>query len=261
VLRARQGDDGAVSGEGGGHLRGDGEAGSGGDQREDGAEVVGLEDGGHLDIAGGAGVLAGGEHVVAEAVTFFEKEETFAEEVEVGVFDFGREAGGEAMVAGSDEDEGVAHEERTDDVAGLKAFNEALGEVFGELEFDVGVLVEEVGEARGDEIREDGGDDADAEGASDVGGEVADGGGGLAGLVEDLLRVGEEAVAGVGEADGAALAGEELSAEGLLEAADLLREGGLGDAFLLGGFGEAAGFDDGAEVAELVEFHKAVVSG
>jgi hypothetical protein len=74
--------------------------------------------------------------------------------------------------------------------------------------------------------------------------------------VEDLLRVGEEAVAGVGEADGAALAGEEFSAEGLLKAADLLREGGLGDAFLLGGLGEAAGFDDGAEVAKLVEFHR-----
>lgn len=152
--------------------------------------MVGLEDGGHLEISGGAGVLASGEHVVAEAVTFFEEEEAFAEEVEVGIFDFGREAGGEAVVAWSNEDEGVAHEERADDVAmmegqrdddeievaGLKAFHEALGEVFGELEFDVGVLLEEVGEARSNEIREDGGDDADAEGAADVGGEVADGG-------------------------------------------------------------------------------------
>ena len=79
VLRARQREDGTAFGEGCGHLRSDGDAGSGGDEWEDCAEVVGLEDRGSFC----AGVLAGGEHVVAEAVALLEEHEALVGEIDV----------------------------------------------------------------------------------------------------------------------------------------------------------------------------------
>jgi hypothetical protein len=224
--------------------------------------VVGLEDGGHLSAA----VLAGGEHVVAEAVAVFEQHQLFAEEIEAVLVEWS----GETVVFGGDEDERVSKESAADDVAmmqrkrdddevefgGLQAVDEALGDVFGEADINVGVLLLESRQIGCNEVREDCGNDADAEGTADIGGELADLRGGLFGLTENLLRERIEAIASMGEADGSSLPGEELGTEGEFEAADLLRERRLRDADLLGCFGEAAGLDDSAEVAELVEFHR-----
>jgi len=74
-------------------------------------------------------------------------------------------------------------------------------------------------------------------------------------FAEDGAGAREKSFAGVGEADGAAEAVKETGAEFGFEFEDLLGERGLGDVGMFGGAGEAAGVGDGAEVAELVEFH------
>ena len=167
------------------------------------------------------------------------------------------------MAFRGDEDEWVFEQRTADDVAvcerqadddeievaGLELRDEIVGEVFGEENLDVGKLAREVRQAWRDEVRQHSGDDADAEWAAGVGFEVTDFGGGALGFVQDALGGREECSARVGEAHCPALTCEELCAEGLFKAADLLREGRLGDALLLGGFGEAAGVGDGAEVA------------
>jgi hypothetical protein len=86
-----------------------------------------------------------------------------------------------------------------------------------------------------------------------------------AGLVEVLLDVAESAagaleedLAGAGEADGAGGASEEGVAEDILELADLLGEGWLGEVEALGGATEVELFGDGYEVAQVAEFDVAI---
>ena len=74
-------------------------------------------------------------------------------------------------------------------------------------------------------------------------------------FAEDGASAGEKGFADFGEADGAAEAIEQADAEFGFEFEDLLRERRLGDVRMFGGSREAAGGGDGAEVAELVEFH------
>ena len=67
--------------------------------------------------------------------------------------------------------------------------------------------------------------------------------------------MGIENRAGVRETGGAALADKYIGAHGLLEPANLLRERGLRDPFLLCGFGEAACLHNSAEIADLMKLH------
>ena len=106
-----------------------------------------------------------------------------------------------------------------------------------------------------DQVGQDRRNHADAQRAANVGGEMAHLRGGLLGLVQDLLREGIEAVAGVGEPHRPALARKQLRAERLLEAANLLRERGLRDTLQLRRLGEAAGLDHRTEIAELMNLH------
>jgi hypothetical protein len=69
----------------------------------------------------------------------------------------------------------------------------------------------------------------------------------------------EEGLADFGEAYGATEAIEQAGAEFVFELANLLGERGLGNVRLAGGAAEAAGIDDGAEVAELMKFHEVFV--
>jgi hypothetical protein len=78
--------------------------------------------------------------------------------------------------------------------------------------------------------------------------------------VQDGTSAGEKGFAQIGEADGAAESVEEAAAEFGFELLDLLRERGLRDVAFFRGPGERGGVGDGAEVAELVEFHKRAVS-
>jgi hypothetical protein len=107
------------------------------------------------------------------------------------------------------------------------------------------------------EVRRDGGNDADSDGAATgifLIGEIAAGG---FEFTENGACPGKEGFARFREADRATEPIEEACAELVFELADLLGERGLGDMSKASGAAEAAGIDDGAEVAELVEFHGA----
>jgi len=67
---------------------------------------------------------------------------------------------------------------------------------------------------------------------------------------------GRNVLAVLGEPNGAAQAVEEAGAELVFQLENLLRKRRLGNVRLFGGAAERAGLGHGAEVAELVEFHK-----
>ena len=72
---------------------------------------------------------------------------------------------------------------------------------------------------------------------------------------EDLAGAGKKSFSQIGEADGAAEAVEKARAELVFEFEYLLGKRWLGDVGLFGRAAEGAGFGNGAEVAELVQFH------
>jgi hypothetical protein len=74
-------------------------------------------------------------------------------------------------------------------------------------------------------------------------------------LGQHALRVAEDHAAFVGELDAAARAAEDLDAELVLEPADLLRDGGLGEKQLVAGLGEGPVAGDGGDRSKLTEFH------
>jgi hypothetical protein len=136
-----------------------------------------------------------------------------------------------------------------------EAFKKNRGDFFGDGEMDLGEFAGESGEARGEPIGSNGGNGAEDDGTGfglETLGEFVFGAGEF---VENGTRAGEEGFAEIGEADGAAEAVEEAAAEFGFEFLDLLGEGGLGDVAFFGGTGEGRSVGDGAEVAELVEFH------
>jgi hypothetical protein len=139
--------------------------------------------------------------------------------------------------------------------AGAEALEKNRSDFFGDGEMDFGKFAREGGEARWKPIGSDGGNSADDDGSGfglQTFGEFVLGAGKF---VEDGASAGEEGFAEVGEADGAAEAVEETATELGFELEDLLGERGLRDVAFFGGPGEGAGVGDGAEVAELVEFH------
>jgi len=139
--------------------------------------------------------------------------------------------------------------------ASAEAIEQNRGDFLGDGEMDLGKFAREGGKALCKPIRRDGGDGSDDHRAGfglQTFGEFVLGAGEF---VEDGAGTREESAAEVGEANGAAEAIEEAAAEFGFELLDLLRERGLRDMAFFGGSGEGASVGDGAEVAELVEFH------
>ena len=146
------------------------------------------------------------------------------------------------------------------DASGAETFEKDRSDFLDDGDFGFGKFSGEFGQVLRKEIRGDRGNDADddraAQGVSLLR-EVTAGGFEFA---EDRAGAGKKGLPDFGEADGAAEAVEEAGAEFVFELADLLRERRLRDVRLAGGTTEAAGIDDGAEVAELVKFHRKAIS-
>jgi hypothetical protein len=99
-----------------------------------------------------------------------------------------------------------------------------------------------------------GADEPDAQEAGLAAADAAGFGEVLLDVLEGAAGALEEDLSGAGEADGAGGASEEGVAEELLELADLLGEGWLGEVEALGGATEVELFGDGYEVTEVAEF-------
>lgn len=139
-----------------------------------------------------------------------------------------------------------------------KAFKKDGSDFFDDGNFSFWEFPRELGQMRWEEIWGDGRNDTNRNGAAHgvfLLGKIAAGGFEFA---EDGAGAGKKRLADFGEAHGTAEAVEEASAEFVFEFADLLGERGLRDVGLAGGAAEAAGVDNGAEVAELVEFHERI---
>ena len=72
-------------------------------------------------------------------------------------------------------------------------------------------------------------------------------------VAQQLLGLGQQVGAGLGERHLVGVAAEQAGADGGLELRELLRQRGLGEAELLGGAGQRLGMGDGPEDAQLVE--------
>lgn len=118
----------------------------------------------------------------------------------------------------------------------------------GVMDDDVGMGFDEGGQPVFDVDRID---RADGDGVGLLDLELVDLGGDVVELAEDGLGVGEKDLAVVVEDDVAPLAVEEFGAELVLDAGEGVGEGGLGDAKLIGGFGDVLAFSDGDEILEL----------
>jgi hypothetical protein len=78
-------------------------------------------------------------------------------------------------------------------------------------------------------------------------------------LGKHALRVAEDDAALGGQLDAAAGAMKDLDAELLLEAADLLGDGGLAEIQLLTGLGQRAVLGDGNDGAQVTKLHASMV--
>jgi len=119
----------------------------------------------------------------------------------------------------------------------------------------LGVAAVEFGEEGGQIHHGEGGNGAQGQGAPDLAG-----GGGhfvsqAAGGFLHLAGVGEKGAAGRGQGHPAGGALEEAGAQLLLQAGDLVAEGGLHRVAALGGPGEAAGFGHRHGIVDLAQVH------
>ncbi len=209
--------------------------------------------------------IAGGDGGFAEAVAIAEEEEGIA--AQVGKLE--RRAAGELVVFGKRGEEAFGEKRlrfefvaadgqgQDGEVHGARAetIEKDRSDFFGDGELDFGKFAGENGKARRKPIGRDRGNGSDDDGARGrreaLGGFVFGGGE----FVENGAGAREEGAAEFGEADGAAEAIEKTATELGFELENLLGERWLGDMAAFGGAREGAGVGDGAEVAELVEFH------
>jgi hypothetical protein len=260
-LRVGDADEAAGAGFVDGHFGDEGDAHAGADHGEKAREMAAFED----DAGVEAGAVAGGDGGIAEAVAIAEKEEWIAAEIGelhrraagelVGFWQRSIEAFGEERVS---VELVAANRERQDGEVygtGAEATEKNRRDLFGDGEMNFGKFAREGGEALRKPIRSNGGNGADDHGAGfglQAFGEFVLGAGEF---VEDGAGAREKGFAEVGEADGAAEAVEETAAEFRFELENLLGKRGLGDVAFFRGPGEGSGIGDGAEVAELVDFH------
>src|SRR5271154_1595289 len=128
--------------------------------------------------------------------------------------------------------------------------------IFNDAQFRVGVFSGETGGIGWNQIGRDSGNDADDDAATKVG--IAIGRRGARGLhlIENGAGARDESAAGLGEANAATEAVEELGAQLFFEFQHLLGERGLSNLAALGGAAKVTGVRDGANVSQLVKFHR-----
>jgi hypothetical protein len=139
--------------------------------------------------------------------------------------------------------------------SGAKALEKNWRDFFEDAELGLRELSRKGSQARGKKIRSDGGNNADVDGAGDgvlLFDDLAFGGFEFA---QDGASVRKKGLTQLREAYAAAEAVEKTRTEFVLELEDLLGKRRLRDVRLFRGTGERKSFSDGAEVAELVEFH------
>ena len=244
-----------------GHFGDDRNTHAGADHAEQTAELAAFENNLRLK----AGTVAGGDGGVAEAVAIAEEEEGFGAEVfesegaARGEFVFFGEGGEEPLGEQRKGFEFVAAngKRKNGDVdgAGAEPLEKYRGDFLDDREMNLGKFARKRGEKRREKVRRDGGNHADTDGAAEgifLLDDIAAGG---FEFTKDGAGAGKESFANIREADRAAEPVEEAGAEFVFEFADLLGERGLSDVGLFSGAAEGAGFGDGAEIAELVEFH------
>ncbi len=144
------------------------------------------------------------------------------------------------------------------DGVGAEAFEEDRGDFLNDRKMHLRKFSGENGEVRRQKVRRDRRNDAEAKGTAAgvfMLGDIAACGFEFA---KDSAGPGEKGFAKFGQANGTAETVEEAAAEFVLEFSNLLGEGGLRDVGPLCAAAEATGIGDGAEVAELVEFHQQI---
>src|SRR5258705_507638 len=142
------------------------------------------------------------------------------------------------------------------DAPGAKAFEQDGSNFFHHYDCGLGEMLRESGENGRKEIRRDGWNYADSNLPGDgvfAFDDVASSGFQFS---EHGMRARQKCFANFGQADGAAETIEQANAEFGFEFQNLLRERRLRNVRVLGRAGKTASFSDGAEVAELVEFHE-----
>ncbi len=137
-----------------------------------------------------------------------------------------------------------------------QAFDEYRGGLFDDAELCLRIFFCEGGGVARHEVRRDGGNDAGCYASANVGALVFYAGARGFHLMQDGAGVGQEGASRLSEPDTAAEPIEKLRAEIFFELEHLLGERRLRDVAALGGAAEAARFSDGADVTELVEFHR-----
>ena len=250
-----------------GHFGDEGDAHAGADHGEKTGEMAAFEDDAGIE----AGAIAGSDGGIAEAVAVAKEKEWIAAEIRElqrgaasELMSFGQ-CGIEALGEEGVRIEFVAADGEGEDSeihgAGAEAIEKNRSDFFGDGEMNLWKIAGKRGEARRQPIGGDGGNRADDDRAGfglQALGELVLGAGEF---VEDGAGAGKKGFAEVGEANGAAEAIEEAAAEFGFEFENLLGERRLGDVAFFRGPGKGGGVGDGAEVAELVEFHGEVISG
>ncbi len=127
-------------------------------------------------------------------------------------------------------------------------------EILTHIDLQIGVTLPAPGDERGQQIGSDGRDGADGD-AAFQGGVIAQFFGGIFDFEQNAAGAFEENFAGLGEDCFATEAVEELSSDFGFQVDYLLAKRWLAYVYALRCAGEIAGFSDGDNVAELVEFH------
>src|ERR1017187_1783100 len=249
-----------------GHGRHETDAGAGLHQGDDAGELIAFKDGVGLH----AGLAAGGQGVVAEAVALAQqKHALLADFLQIHALQTGQ-----SMSRRHGQQNGLAKQLAADQVrtgdrqsqdrqvqiSRLQALDQARGGVLYQLQVHLRVLAQERGHARGNEIGHDGGDGADLETALHAGQHALHGVAGIGELAQDGVSLGKQQFAALGQAHRPSQALEQRCPHLGFELEDLLRERRLRHALFRGGPGKTTHARHGAEIAQLVHFHTIVIS-
>jgi hypothetical protein len=246
-----------------GHFGNDGNAHASADHAEKAAELATFKN----DLRIKPGAVAGGDGGVAKTVAIAEEEEGLGAEI----LEEERRALGESMMLGNGGEKAFGEEwrgfkfmaadrKREDGdiyVAGAKAFKKDGGDFLHNRKMRLRKFAGKGDELCGQEVRRNGRDDAKAKRAADGVFELGDVAASGLNFAKNRTGAGEKRFPELRETNGTPQPVKEAGAEFVFELAYLLRERGLRDVGLLGAAAEAAGIGHGAEVPELVNFHRA----
>ncbi len=147
------------------------------------------------------------------------------------------------------------------DHAGAERAQLLDGGALAQLDLDLGAAAAEALDDPGHDRQQRRADEVDPQQARLAGVDPPRGGHGDVELGQHRPGVAQERLAGRGQLDAAAGAGQQADAELLLQAGDLLAERGLGDVQAGGGAAEVKLLGDGDEVAQLAKFHESSDDG